>query len=305
MSFEQYQYLGSIGALAGALLMQTACASEADDDTVCGRVVVVDQTSQALTLAGLVAVDGIYTGCSGRADDDPWSIAITGGTAGGLNHAPLTVILNNTACALTLTDLVTDAATDVTRPASTPIPLGATYVTGAVASFGVAPILFYANALINPANFSGNFVVTIRFSDNPTLATGGAQASFAVATSTATAMGVPAPNTTLNFASFALMTDFNDVVTSATGTVALTPGAVLGQTYVLLEVAGLMTYANIDAAFLGGSPAAVPATIAAADFMLVGDDLTGAAQVRTLIIANTVGGVASYQVFEISFTEAP
>jgi hypothetical protein len=303
MSYDQFRSLGSMGAVACALLMQTACASE-DGDTVSGRVVVVDPTSQALTLGGLVAVDGIYTGCSGRADNDPWSIAITGGAAGSLNHPALTVILNDTACALTLTDLVTDAPTDDTRPASTPIPLGETYVTNAVASFG-SPILFYANALITPADFSGDFVLTILFSDDPSLNTADAQASFAVATSTATAMGVPAPNTTLDFSSFVLMTDFNDVVTSATGTVGLTPGSQLGQTYVLLETSGLMTYADIDAAFLAGSPAAVPATIAAADFMLVGDDLTGTPQVRTLIIANTESGVASYQVFEISFTEAP
>jgi hypothetical protein len=303
MSFGKYRSLGSIGALAGALLMQTACASE-DDDTVNGRVVVVDQTSEALTLAGLVSVNGTYTNCTTHVNGTGWSIAIAGGAGGGTLASPgVTVIQNDPTCALTLTSLVKDGTPDVTMTAAPAIALGATYVAGAVASFGT-PIEFHANALINPANFSSNFVVTILFSDDPNLDTGGFQASFFVATSTATATGVPAPNTTLDFSSFALMTDFNDVVTSATGTVALTPGSQVGQTYVLLEVSGLTTYADIETAF-AGSVAAVPATIAAADFMLVGDDLTGAAQVRTLIIANTVSGVVSYQVFEISFTEAP
>jgi hypothetical protein len=42
------------------------------------------------------------------------------------------------------------------------------------------------------------------------------------------------------------------------------------------------------------------ASIAAADFALVGDDLT-TPQVRTLIVVNLSNGVRSYQVFEITF----
>jgi hypothetical protein len=74
---------------------------------------------------------------------------------------------------------------------------------------------------------------------------------------------------------------------------------------VVVDAVGLDTYAELDAAYIAGTPAAIGAPIPAADFTLVGEDLDAATVKRTLILANIEGGVASYQAFEITFHPAP
>ena len=76
-----------------------------------------------------------------------------------------------------------------------------------------------------------------------------------------------------------------------------------GQDYIVVAGAVGGTYAELDAAFAGGTTSALVLAIPAADFALVGTDLT-ANQVRTLIIANTQDGVASYEAFTITFHPA-
>jgi hypothetical protein len=297
MPIRSHRYILLLSVLAGALSMQSACSRDADADTVNGRVVIVDRTVQGLTLAELESVDGTYTGCRGRTDADPWSIAIAGGAT--LANDPLTVVVNDLACQLTLTDLVTTG--EGTLAASTPIELSDMYGMDA-ASFG-SPILFYANARITPADFSVAFVLDILFSDTPVADPRTVIAALAVVTSTATAEAVPAPDTALDLSGFTFETDFNDVVTTFEGDAVLTAGSVPGQEYVLVQGTVGSGYDEVEAAFIAGTPAAVPGTIAAADFMVSGDVTVSV--VRTLIISNTVSGVTSYQVFAITFSALP
>jgi hypothetical protein len=298
MMFRTSSSLGSIGAMAAALLIQTACMTEETGPG--GRAVLVDRTTQALTSGQLESVNGTYTSCSHRVDASAWSIEIANG--GTLDNAELSVILNDTNCVLTMTSLHTTAGVIAAVP---PIVLTTSYQT-MPSAFG-SPVEFYANAKLDSVSFANDVVLTLVYSDDSSLATRSSTAGFAVVSSTATAQSVAAPNYALDVSGLALLTDVNDVVVSAIGSGALTSGSVTGQTYVVVDenaMSTLDTYAELNAAFLAGTPAAVTATIPAMAFTLVGDDLT-TTQIRTLIIANKSNGVASYQALAISFIKAP
>jgi len=123
--------------------------------------------------------------------------------------------------------------------------------------------------------------------------------------STATAQAVPAPDYTLDVGALNVITDANNVVQTVAGTANLTAGPVpvTGQQYVVVNAAGLRTYAAIDAAFSAGSKMVLTLNIPAADFTLMSVDLT-IPQRSTLVVANEVNKVASYQAFEITFHPA-
>jgi hypothetical protein len=278
MRFGNQGYLVLLSVLAGALSTQSACSNNDDADAVSGRVLVVDRTAQGLTLAELLSVNGTYTGCRGYTDASLWSIAIGAGAV--LTNAALTVVVNDVDCELTLTELV--ITVDGALPASTPIALSAAY--GTAASFGVAPILFYANARITPDDFSVPFVLDILFSDTPVVDPRTVMAGLAVVSSTATAAAVPAPNTVLDLSGFTFLTDVDNIVTTFTGNAVLTPGSVVGQNYTLVQGAVGTTYDDVATAF-GAGTTPVPGTLAAAAFMVSGDVTTSV--IRRLIIANT------------------
>jgi hypothetical protein len=128
-------------------------------------------------------------------------------------------------------------------------------------------------------------------------------ANIEVEVSATTAESVPAPDYELSVAGIIVLTDAHNIVQSASGAVTLTAGTVTGQRYVVVEAAGLSTYAEMDGAYLAGADEAITAGIEAGRFALVGADLS-IAQIRTLIIANISNGVRSYQSFEITFHPA-
>jgi hypothetical protein len=116
----------------------------------------------------------------------------------------------------------------------------------------------------------------------------------------AMAQSVAAPDYALDTTGLMIVTDAHDVVQAATGSAALSSGAVVGQRYVVVDAAALTTYAALDKAFISAAGAALTPAIPAAAFALVGADLT-TPQARTLILANIETGVASYQSFEVTF----
>jgi hypothetical protein len=291
MMSRKYSSLGSIGILTGALLMQSACSG---DDTAQGSGKAINRTTHALTSGEVSSVNGTYSGCRNRSGS--WSIRIGGLIA--LDNPQLSVILNDTACALTMTALHTTAGVIAAAPS---IPLTASY-SGVPSAFN-SPIEFYADAKLSSLAFAANFDLTVLYSDDLRRTTASNIAALVVVTSAATSVSVPAPDYTLNVDGLALMTDVNDVVQSATGTADLTAVSVAAQTYVVVNAAGLFTYAAINTAYLAGS-AAFTANVPAVNFALVGTDLTGQ-QVRTLIVANTSNGVRAYQAFQVTFFAAP
>jgi hypothetical protein len=291
---------GSIGPIAilGTLLsLLPACTSE---DVAHGRAVSIDRTTAALLVADLESVDGTYTNCARRMGS--WSLEIEPG-ATLTNLDPLSVVLNDTDCELSLTALRTTADTLLADPA---IALDTTYE--AVASSFDVPVAFYANARLSAGTFAADFVLTILYSDDSSFALASNTATVAVSEATAIGTPVDAPDYTLDMTTLIVAADIDDVVASVTGSAGLTDGDVTGQRYVVLDVADLdnASYDLVDAAFIAGTDAAIAATIPASDFMsLVGADLGTAPEVRTLILANTVSGVAAYQVFTITFNPTP
>ena len=285
---------GLLSASLAVSLTQAACTS---GESALGDAVGVDQTTQALTIGELDAVNGTYgAGCTDRTG--AWSTKIAVGAA--LSNPALSVVLNDAACVLTVTSLQTTVSGVL---AAVPPIVLTTSFNAAASTFG-SPVEFYANAKLSAATFASAFVVTILFSDDPALAVADNTASFDVVVATATAGGVDAPDDTLEVAGLLVHTDVNDIVQSVTGSAALTAGVVPGQRYVVVSAAGLDTYAELDAAFIAGTDAALALAIPAADFTLVGEDLT-TPKVRTLIVANSLSGVTSYEAFEITFHPAP
>jgi hypothetical protein len=301
MKIANARHLGSILTLVAALLTQVACMGAEDADAQ-GSAVALDRTTLALTTLELGSVNGTYgAGCRNHVGAS-WSLEIALGAP--LDNDPLSVVLNDADCALTLTSLHTDVAGPAgIMMAVPPLDLSTTYAAAA-SSFGE----FYANAKLSSALFADDFVLTVLFSDDPALATAANTASLASVLATAVTSGaVAAPDYTLDVDGLAVLTDAGDIVQSVSGTAALTEVLVAGQEYVVVAAAGLFTYAAIDAAYLAGTPAAITPTIPAAAFTLVGATLTGGTTVRTLIVANTNAGdgVASYQAFEVTFYPAP
>lgn len=294
MTFTSPKYLGSIGILLGALLMQVGCAGE---EAAFGRAIALDKTTQALISAELDSVNGTYGGsCRNRSGS--WSIEISPGAT--LQNPALSVVLNDAACVLTMTSLNTDGGFAAAVPA---ITLTDSY-SATASAFGT-PVEFYANAKLSAVTFANDFVLTLPFSDDPALAARDNYAAFSVVVATAAAESVDAPNFALDVAGLLVWTDVNDVVQSVTGTADLAAGSVTGQRYVVVNAAGLDTYAKLDAAYSAGTDAALTLAIPTGDFTLVGADLTGSTTVRTLIIANILDGVAAYQAFAITFHPAP
>jgi len=278
-------------AISSSLLASSGCASDGDAR---GSGVGINETTQALSAGDLLFANGTYGG-SCRNRSGAWSVDIAGGST--LDHPPLSVILNNTSCVLTLTGLhmavgPLDAVPELELTASFQSP----------SAFG-DPVQFYANARLDSVSFADDFVLSILYSDDPALANGNNTANLDVVGSSATASSVPAPNYSINCTGITIQTDANDVVQSTSGNASLTADTVTGQLYVVVEAGSLATYAQLDAAFLAGSQVAVASTIPASSFTLEDTDLTDN-QVRTVIIANTSNGVRSYQAFQITFHPA-
>ncbi len=280
-------------SLLGLALLLPGCTD--DDSSVSGQVETIDKRSGTLLAADLESANGTYgAGCTNRTGS--WSVGIEIGAV--LDHTALSVVANNDACVLTLTELRT---TDGVLAATPSITLTTSYKV--TPSEFDDPIAFYGNAKMDSVSFASDFLITILYADDPDSATDDNTAAFEVAQASAEGDSVSAPNYTIDPDALDVLADADQVVVSATGGVALTAGSVAGQTYVVVEASGLDTYAELDAAYLAGTPAAIGASVPAADFTLVGEDLDTLPK-RTLIIANIESAVASYQAFEITFHPA-
>lgn len=282
----------SAGLIAFALLLP-GCAD--DDSSVSGQIETIDKRSGTLLAADLESANGTYgAGCTNRTGS--WSVGIEIGAV--LDHTALSVVANNDACVLTLTELRT---TDGALTATPSITLTTSYKV--TPSEFDNPVAFYGNAKMDSVSFASDFLITILYADDPDSATDDNTAEFEVTQASAEGDSVSAPNYTIDPDALDVLADADQVVVSATGGVALTAGSVAGQTSVVVEASGLDTYAELDAAYLAGTPAAIGASVPAADFTLVGEDLDTLPK-RTLIIANIESSVASYQAFEITFHPA-
>lgn len=281
-----------VRALIMACLAPLAsCVGAEEDDAAYADVDLVDTRALALTGTDVQSINGTYTTCKNRSGS--WSLAVTGTPT--LDHATLSVIQGDTACTLALTEIIT--ATDGKLAAGTAITLGTSY--GTAQAFG-SPVKYYANAILSSLTFTGNFTLTLLFSDNPRVGNGSTTATYSVVNASAATLGVTAPNYTLDLSAVTITTDFLKVSQSVSGNVSLTVGSTTGDLYVIVNGAVADTYAAINTAYLAGTTVAMSTSIAASSFIATGLDLTGGV-VRSLIIAKVQNGVRSYQKFSITF----
>ncbi len=298
-------------ALGLSLLAVTACTTAATpaEDSQTARVELFDRVSSALTTSTVMALKGTYgTGCTARTGT--WTIGLNSYVL-VTGETPLTVVTNDTTCVLTLTEVKAGpVATPVSYKPAAPLVLTAAYATAGIAfmTAGTGPVQFYANFRIQPdLAFAADMVVQMVYSDNVSETDLTTISNYVVVVSTATASTVPAPNASMVLTGLNIKVNAHNIVTSASGNIVLTQGAVVAETYVIdLDTVGSPpTFATLDAAYLlttNTQVAMVGATqtIAAADLKLMGLDLT-AGKKRNVIVANTDTGVRSYQVFQITF----
>lgn len=291
----------SLISMTALCLAVGGCAAGGDDAdaevSVSPKVQVIDRTSQALSTGALQWVNGTYGGCRNRTG--AWSARISGVVA--MTNSAVTVVKDDTDCALTVTGLFAD----VSYTGTPSILLGTDYfATGSSFANLANPVAFYANAKADQLDFDVNFAITILFSDNVNSTTPAVTATYASVSSSANAeTQVPAPNYTLSFTGLDVQTDVDNVVETATGDVAFVPGTRLGEFYVVNTNQTLgATFAIIDAAYAAGTAVAYPTDpanlIPADSFTLVGVTLP---VIRNIIVIHEVSGVESYEVIRVTF----
>lgn len=288
--------LGLAGVLGCSMLL-SACDHDDRVEAVGGQIDLIDKRQATLLSGDLEAINGTYgANCTDRAGD--WSVAVSLGAT--LEHAELSVVMDDTDCELTMTELQTSLGGTIEAIPAIDLAVG---WAADPSSFG-DPIDFYANASMDSVSFDSDFVISLLYSDDSTLADADGDATFELVETSVDADSVQAPQYSIDTSGLLVLVNSEQVVQSATGSIDLSlgMGAVAGQSYMVLDASGLDTFAELDAAFIMGTPVAI-GDPPASDFTLVGEDLD-APVVRTLIIANIQEGVAAYQAFEITFHPA-
>ncbi len=140
------------------MLMQPACQ---DEESVQGSGIAVDGSRYALSGGEPDSINGTYgTGCRDRAG--AWSVAFAQDAV--LDHPVLSVAVNDLDCQLTVTGVRTILGLLEAVPT---IPLSTSFQP-APSVFGT-PMDFYANAKLSSDLFAADFMLTLRYSDDPAL----------------------------------------------------------------------------------------------------------------------------------------
>ncbi|HSO31367.1 MAG TPA: hypothetical protein VLT33_02590 [Labilithrix sp.] len=285
-----------------ALAAISGGCSSSSEEAVTPKLEIINRTASAIQLAGsITAVHGTYGGaCESRTG--AW--VVDGLTPG---NTTLSVVKNDTACVLTMTSI--DAGSSFS--ATPAIAMATTYATVgsgfALSSGGDTSLKFYGNAKMSAVLFASDFVISLVVSDSPRGTDAGNKGAdgYASRSATLTAGGVPAPDYTIALGSFGVTKDINNVVDAVSGFALLGEEGVSGEDFAVVSGAPA-TFAAVDAAFSGGSPAplsglATPLELPASGFALPTVDLDTSPQ-RTVIIRHTVNGVSSYEMLTVTFT---
>lgn len=259
-----------------------------------GTVAVIDRRTNEFTNAeGPASINGTYgPGCRGRSG--AWSAPMHNGpNALALDYPALMTVEGDEDCVLALTAIRTSDGRLL--PVQRKADLGDEYLADFLA-FGEPPA-FYVNAKVGFSNPNAAATLTLVWSDAPLLMS---TPSDEPTSYSALAQGgaVPAPDYHLDIAGLSLQIDAHDVVASLDGRALLYEGSVSASGYAI--AAGRVTsYEALDVAYQRGQTA-FAVQIAGDAFSLLGADLT-TPQMRTLILANEVSGVRSYQAFALTF----
>lgn len=296
MFFTRTSRTLSLVSLTSLFALAVPAAGCAGEESVSPTIQLVDRTSQALSTGSLTHVNGTYQDCESRIGN--WSARISG--ADPMTYDAVSVVKGDAACRLVVTGLV---GTDAYAAAPSITMVSAYAATASAFAPDGQPTAFYGNAKLDALTYQSAFVMTILFSDDLADSDSATSASFASVSSTASESQVPAPDYALTFDGFAIQTDIDQVVQSATGAVTATATEQTGELYVVSSNALLgSSFADIDAEFALGNAAALGAPLPASAFDLEGATLPA---VRNLIMVHTVSGVSAYEVIRITFQGAP
>lgn len=293
-------------SVISSVLLAACFVTGCGQHDVLGRGDLVDRTNQALSVGSLLEINGTFgAGCTQRSGD--WSVGL--GDFSSLTHSPLSVLLNDAACTLSLTSIRAGSQiADALYFPPAPIPLSAGYQLSG-SPFRKMPMdapAFFANTRILPdMSFAQDFVLQSVYSQDPSATSLSRNADFAVVYGGAMAVGVPQPDYGATATNMSFQVDALKIVHSVAGQVDLTAQLVGGQSYVIdLGTLGEQpAYAQVDAVYSLGSPVALSGinpSIPATAFGLVGQPLLTPVQ-RNIVIANEVSGVRSYQIISITF----
>lgn len=135
-----------------------------------GQVETLTMRSATLLSEDLESVNGTYgVECVDRAG--AWSLGIAVDAA--LDNDELSVVINNDACVLTLTEIRTLDGAILADP---PIALTTDY--SVIPSAFNDPIAFHGNAKMDAVSFASDFTLTVLYSDDPGLASDDNTATF-------------------------------------------------------------------------------------------------------------------------------
>lgn len=284
--------------LAG--ILSASCVSSGEGDP--NDEVVVGSAFYSLTSDSIQWLNGTYTACAGRSGS--WSTRVSGN--GAMDNPALTVVKNDAACTLTVTAVVADQ----TYTASPPVVLGTSFAASP-STFANGGSQFLANAKIDSLSFAADFQISFVYGDGaaPPVTSSNVNAAYATVQSTAVVTSVAAPTYTLDITGLRFQADPIKLIFGVSGSAILNAGALTGSAYVIEggSLSATPTYAQVQAAYdnIFLTPKAISSAtqaIPASEFNVVTLSLFSSTQVRNVIVKRTVGGIAAYQVFRVTFT---
>lgn len=302
-TYNQTRFVKIISSFALVAPLLAGCGAQ----TVNPSVALVDRTVKPLSLGDFLEVNGTYgAACIDRSGS--WSVGIGGFS--GLTNPALSVIKNDSGCQLWASSIRIGSLGGSTLYASAGnLAIGADYAAQAYpfAPAPSAPTAFYGNLRIQPdLSFGSDFTVDMVYSEDPRWASAGVVADYGVQSASFRTGAVDAPDYAIDLSSFVLQVDANKIVQSTGGGGVLVAMNTPCQTFIVStrDLGGAPSFAEVDAEFQmlpAQSLASGNPLIAADSFLLSGANLS-MPQIRTVILANTVAGTTSYEVFRIAFS---
>ncbi len=292
---------GNVAILSCSFVLWSCSGADAED-AITPEAKVAAWSSDALSSASLQWLNGTYGGgCLGRSGS--WSLRLGGVAA--MDNTALSVVKGNSACALTLTELVADQ----TYLAFPTFALTNAY-QGSASAFsptGAAPISFYANAKLSATTYTAAFTLSLLYSANSGTATANPVATYTSVSATSSPSSVPAPDYTVSIGSLAVEVDAANLVTLCSGTVNLTDGTYTATGYVIdnATLPGTPSLDDYHNVYSGGTPVVIGGanpTIACSSFLSVGNDLTSNI-VRTVVIRRKSNDVEAFQAVKVTFAK--
>lgn len=290
--------------IAAAALALCGCAAD-DASLDDGKGTVIATVSDPLTSGSIRWLNGTYTGCTNRGGS--WSARVNG-NGEPMAHSSLSVVKNDSMCALRITAIVADA----TYAAAQPMTLGTSFA-GSPVSFGAGASQIAVNARLDSGSFASDFQITLVHSlaAGAPVAVANSAVSGGYATvqpTSSTATLVAPPSYTLDVTGLRFQVGLVELVVGITAYAVLKDGLIGGSTYVVEggALGATSTYAQIASAYDGAiskqkTITGPNPTIPAADVGILTLSVLGSIQVRNVIVKRSVSGIAAYQVIRVTF----